>query len=223
MHVVVGGYGRVGRLLAKELVNGGHTVAVIDHNPGVFDAVSNDFTGLSLIGEIFDRDTLVKAGIERADAFVACSSGDNSNIIAARIARERFCVPRVIARIFDPQRAAIYESFGIPTVSSVQWSVSRLAALLFEPKARCDYVFGHGEVLLVEIVVPEEIAGKRISEIEESRLVRVVTIERAGTAQMVFGDEVVETGDRLFASVHRESTQELKRILGLQEGSPCES
>ena len=102
MHVVIGGYGRVGRYLAHELERQGHTVAVIDRNADVFEEFEG-INGLRLTGEVFDRDTLIKAGIERADAFAACTSGDNSNIIAARVARERFNVPLVVARIFDPE------------------------------------------------------------------------------------------------------------------------
>lgn len=220
MHVVIGGYGRVGRMLAQELTDGGHTVAVIDHDPDVFDA-EDDFTGLRLVGEIFDRETLIKAGIERAEAFIACSSGDNSNVVAARVARELFCVPRVVARIFDPERAAIYESYGIPTVSSVQWSVSRLVTLLFEPAVRCDYVFGHGELLMVEFIVPEEFAGRPIAEIEHDRPVRVVAVEREGIARILGTDESLQAGDRVFISTTRDTAHELKRFLKSEEDSPC--
>jgi len=220
MHVVIGGYGRVGRMLAQELTDGGHTVAVIDHDPDVFDA-EDDFTGLRLVGEIFDRETLIKAGIERAEAFIACSSGDNSNVIAARVAHERFCVPRVVARIFDPERAAIYESYGIPTVSSVQWSVSRLVTLLFEPAVRCDYVFGHGELLMVEFIVPDEFADRPIGEIERDRPLRIVAVEREGTARVLGVDESIRAGDRVFISTTRDTAHELRRFLTDGEDSSC--
>ena len=133
MHVVIGGFGRVGRYLARMLEEGGHSVAVIDHSEAVFDAFGHDLKGRRLLGEIFDRETLLKAGIERADAFAAVTSGDNSNIVAARVAKERFAVPVVIARIYDPRRAAIYARYDIPTISSVQWASSRFLEMIQHP------------------------------------------------------------------------------------------
>ena len=113
MHVVIGGYGRVGRYLASMLEERGHSVAVIDRSEKAFATPGSDIRGRRIAGEVFDRDTLVKAGIERADAYAAVTSGDNSNIVSARIARERFGVPCVVARIYDPRRAVIYKRFGI--------------------------------------------------------------------------------------------------------------
>jgi trk system potassium uptake protein TrkA len=216
MHVVIGGYGRVGRFLAHELEAQGHTVAVIDHNADVFDEFEA-IKGRRLSGEVFDRDTLVKAGIERAAAFAACTSGDNSNIVAARVAREYFHVPTVVARIFDPRRAAIYERFGIPTVSSVQWSVSRLLTLLLEPKARSDYAFGQGEVLLLEFEVPAELNGRRVVDLELPRVLTVVAVERDGRAAVLADIDTVHTGDRLHVAVVRESVHELRALLGIQQ------
>jgi trk system potassium uptake protein TrkA len=164
MHVVIGGYGRVGRYIAHELETLGHSVAVIDRNPDVFQEFEG-INGLRLTGEVFDRETLVKAGIERAAAFAACTSGDNSNIVAARVARERFEVPLVVARIFDPKRAMIYERFGIPTVSAVQWSSSRLLAMIVDPRVRSDFAFGSGEVVLVDVEAPAVLEGKRVLDV----------------------------------------------------------
>ena len=135
MHVIIGGYGRVGRYLAHVLESEGHTVAVIDHNDTVFDDFGDEIAGRKLTGEVFDRETLIKAGIERADAFAAVTAGDNSNIVSARIALERFGVERVVARIFDPRRAAIYERLGIPTISSVRWAAGQLIAMILEPSS----------------------------------------------------------------------------------------
>jgi trk system potassium uptake protein len=217
MHVVIGGYGRVGRFLAHQLEAQGHTVAVIDRNPEVFDELEN-IKGRRLTGEVFDRDTLIKAGIEKADAFAACTSGDNSNIVAARVARERFNVPVVVARIFDPRRAAIYEQFGIPTVSSVQWSVSRLLALLLEPKVRSDFAFGQGEVLLLEFEVPEALSGRRVVDLELPRVLTVAAMERDGKAVVLADTDTVQEGDRLFIAVVRESIHELSELLGIPQG-----
>jgi trk system potassium uptake protein len=215
MHVVIGGYGRVGRYLAHELESLGHTVAVIDRNPEVYEEFDS-INGLRLGGEVFDRDTLIKAGIKRADAFAACTSGDNSNIVAARVARERFGVPLVVARIFDPKRAVIYESFGIPTVSAVQWSSSRLLAMLLDPKVRSDYAFGQGEVVLVDIEAPEDLDGKRVLDLELPRVLSFVAAERGGQALLLADADEIRTGDKLFMAIERDSAPELRKLLGLQ-------
>ncbi|WP_211253428.1 potassium channel family protein, partial [Glycomyces tenuis] len=126
MHVVIMGCGRVGSLLARSLVELGHTVGVIDQNPKAFRRLGPDFDETTVRGNGFDREVLAKAGVQRADAFVSVSSGDNSNIIAARVARENYGVRNVIARIYDPQRASVYERLGIPTVATVRWTADRL-------------------------------------------------------------------------------------------------
>ena len=214
MHIVIGGYGRVGRYLAHELEAQGHTIAVIDRNPDVYEEYEG-IKGLRLNGEVFDRDTLVKAGVERADAFAAVTSGDNSNIVAARVARERFNVPLVVARIFDPKRAIIYESFGIPTVSAVQWSSSRLLAMLLDPKVRSDYAFGEGEVILADLEAPDALEGKRVLDIELPRVLQVVAVERAGKAVLLSDTDTIHSGDQLFVAVDRDSAPELRKLLGL--------
>jgi trk system potassium uptake protein TrkA len=214
MHVVIGGYGRVGRYLAHELEALGHTVAVVDRDPDVFEEFES-IAGLRLSGEVFDRDTLIKAGIQRADAFAGCTSGDNSNIVAARVARERFGVPLVVARIFDPKRAVIYESFGIPTVSAVQWSSSRLLAMLLEPKLRSDYAFGEGEVVLVDLEAPEALDGKSVRDIEIPHVLSLVVAERKDKAMLLADTDVIRTGDQLFMAIEHKSAPELHELLGL--------
>jgi len=214
MHVVIGGYGRVGRYLAHELESQGHTIAVIDRNSDVYEEYEG-INGLRLNGEVFDRDTLIKAGIERADAFAAVTSGDNSNIVAARAARERFNVPLVVARIFDPKRAMIYEQYGIPTVSAVQWSSSRLLAMLLDPKVRSDYAFGEGEVVLVDLEAPDALEGKRVLDIELPRVLSVIAVERRGHAVLLADTDVIHAGDQLFMAIDRDSAPELRKLLGL--------
>src|ERR671931_1737857 len=125
------GCGRVGTLLTQELARAGHDVAVIDKNPRAFDRLPPGFEARTYVGLGFDREILEEAGIKEADAFIAVSSGDNSNIVSARVAREHYHVPKVIARIYDPRRAEIYERLNIPTVASVRWSASRIMFLLF--------------------------------------------------------------------------------------------
>jgi trk system potassium uptake protein TrkA len=212
MHVVIGGYGRVGRYLAHELESQGHSVAVIDRNPDVFEEFES-IKGRRLTGEVFDRGTLIKAGIERADAFAACTSGDNSNIIAARIARERFDVALVVARIFDPKRAVIYEQHGIPTVSAVQWSSSRLLAMLTDPDSPSDYAFGQGEVVVLDAEATPAIAGRRVLDIELPRVLSIIAIEREGKAMMLTDTDEIKLGDHMFLAVDRSYARELPKLL----------
>src|SRR3954464_5872041 len=128
------GCGRVGSTLALSLEERGHSVAVVDHNGESFRRLGADFNGLTVTGEGFDRQVLIAAGIERADGFAAVSSGDNSNIISARVARETFGVQKVAARIYDAKRAEVYERLGIPTVATVPWTVNRLLRELLSVK-----------------------------------------------------------------------------------------
>src|SRR5258708_4640414 len=133
LHVVVVGCGRVGSELAGSLEKAGHTVAVVDKNPSAFRRLPSAFTGQRIVGFGFDRDHLIEAGIERADAVAAVTSGDNSNILTARIARENFGIDRVVARIYDPRRAAIYQRLGIPTVATVSWTTDQVMRRLLPP------------------------------------------------------------------------------------------
>ena len=159
LHVVIGGYGRVGRYLARMLEFEGNTVSVIDQNPLVFDCDEGDeIMGQKFVGPVFDRDVLEDAGIRDADCFAAVTSGDNSNIVAARTAKEYFRVPRVIARIYDPRRAEIYRGLGISTIASVTWTSTRLLDMVTHPDLHSEYQYGNAEVELMEVEVP---AGAR--------------------------------------------------------------
>src|SRR3954462_14477003 len=120
------GCGRVGASLADGLARIGHDVAVIDRDSTAFNRLSPEFPGERVLGMGFDRDVLLRAGIEDAAAFAAVSSGDNSNITSARVARETFGVERVVARIYDAKRAKVYERLGIPTVGAVPRATDRL-------------------------------------------------------------------------------------------------
>jgi trk system potassium uptake protein TrkA len=215
MHVVIGGFGRVGRYLAHMLEEDGHTVAIIDRNQAAFDEYGEDLKGRKITGEVFDRETLLRAGIEHADAFAAVTSGDNSNVVAARVARERFAVPTVVARIFDPRRAVIYQRFGIPTISSVQWSVGRLFQLIVKPDLRAERVFGGGEVVVVEAKVPGQFVGQPVAALAKDGAYSVTTLVRNGVA--VLPDSLtLEATDRLYLTARRETLDELREHFGLE-------
>lgn len=214
MHVIIGGFGRVGRRLAHVLEERSHTVTIIDRDPHAFAEHGEHIRGRKLTGEVFDRDTLVKAGIERADAFAAVTSGDNSNIVSARVARERFDVPCVVARIFDPRRATIYERFGIPTVSSVQWAGAHLLAMILEPDLRVDSVYGGGEVATVRIDATLDLTGKRIADIEFPGKLLVTSVVRDGIALLPTPRLELTKGDKVYVTATREVLSDLKSLLG---------
>src|SRR5919198_2630607 len=138
------GCGRVGTLLTQELARAGHDVAVIDKNPRAFDRLPPGFEAKTYVGIGFDREDLEEAGIKEADAFIAVSSGDNSNILSARVAREYYHVPQVIARIYDPRRAEIYERLNIPTVASVRWTAKQVMLMLFHAREEIKESLGAG-------------------------------------------------------------------------------
>ncbi|MHB8761004.1 MAG: potassium channel family protein [Coriobacteriia bacterium] len=215
MYVVIGGYGRVGRYLASMLEERGHSVAVIDRNEEAFARAGGDIKGRRISGEVFDRLTLQKAGIERADAYVAVTGGDNSNIVSARVARERFRVPQVIARIYDPRRAVIYERFGIPTISSVNWAGAMLIASLLEPGVKTVAVYGGGEVVTISAEATSSLSGKLVNDVDYPGKFRVSAVVREGVATLPGPRMELREGDRLQVTVVRDALPELKRLLGL--------
>jgi trk system potassium uptake protein TrkA len=215
MHVVIGGYGRVGRYLAYMLEERGHTVAVVDRDENAFASAGRDMRGRRISGEVFDRTTLEKAGIADADAFAAVTSGDNSNIVSARVARERYGVPCVVARIYDPRRARIYERFGIPTISSVNWSGAILLATILEPDVKTTATYGGGEVLTITADASLTLTGKRVSNLDYPGKFHISAIVRDGVAQLPEPRTELAKGDRLSITVTREALPELKRLLDL--------
>ena len=218
LHVVIGGYGRVGRYLARMLEFEGHTVSVIDQDPLVFDCDDGEeIMGQKFVGPVFDRDVLEDAGIRDADCFAAVTSGDNSNIVAARTAKETYLVPRVIARIYDPRRAEIYRGLGISTIASVSWTSTRLLDLVTHPELHSQYQFGNAEVEMMEVDLPASLAGRSIEDLAVPGEIAVSTIVRAGQAILPVEGTIFEKDDVLFINVVRESAEKLERLLGLKE------
>jgi trk system potassium uptake protein TrkA len=195
VHIVVMGCGRVGSAVARNLERVGHSVAIIDQNADAFRRLGPDFAGEQVTGIGFDRATLTKAGIERASAFAAVSSGDNSNIIAARVARETFGLQHVVARIYDPRRAEVYERLGIPTVATVPWTAHRLLSVLLGDKHVEDWRDPSGSVALVQVAVDEGWIGRKLSEFEVASGARVAFITRFGKGVLPTKSTVVQDGD----------------------------
>ena len=181
MRVVVVGCGRVGAGLAAGLAAAGEVVAVIDKDPKAFERLGEEFGGLTVEGIGFDRDVLERAGAASADALVAVTGGDNSNVVAARVARDAYRVPRVIARIHDPRRAALYEELGVVTVSSTGWALRRIRDHLEHRTLKEEQTFGRGEVSLLRLELPQHLVDRSVADVEGEGL-RVVSVTRRGGA-----------------------------------------
>ncbi len=208
MHIVIMGCGRVGSAIAHQLDQRGHSVAIIDRNPIAFRRLAPDFGGRPVKGVGFDRKTLAAAGIEDADAFAAVSSGDNSNIIAARVARETFSVSNVVARIYDPKRAAVYERLGIPTVATVPWTTDRLLHALL-PEGHVEmWRDPSGIVSLQELKLDEGWLGEPIDKLEAATGARIAFVTRFGNAVLPTESSVIQQGDL----VHVLVTDEIARV-----------
>ena len=220
MHVVIMGCGRVGSELAARLESGQHTVAVIDKNPNAFRSLRYGFKGEKVQGYGFDEDAQRQAGIERADAFAAVSSGDNSNIVAARLAREKFEVPRVVARIYDPRRAEIYQRLGIPTVATVKWTTDQVMRFLLPEQVASDWRDPTAELALVTLVLPSEWAGWRVEELEADGHRRVVGVTRIGHARIVTPGFLLQEGDQVHLAVDEKGLAELRpMVLAARRGA----
>jgi trk system potassium uptake protein len=195
VHIVVVGCGRVGSGLAVGLIAQGHTVAVIDRNAKAFRRLPPDWGGTTIVGSGFDRDDLDRARAREATSLAAVTSGDNTNILTARIARETYEIPNVVARIYDPRRAQIYLRLGIPTVATVSWTIDQVRRRLIPGGADAEWSDPTGTVSLVEKVLPEAWAGKRLADLSVPGEVTVVAVTRAGVARLDFADLVGQEDD----------------------------
>ena len=214
MHVVVVGCGRVGSELAVTLESEGHTVAVIDKNRNAFRRLPERFTGRAVLGFGFDRDHLEQAGICEAQALAAVTSGDNSNILTARIARETYEIEHVVARIYDPRRALIYQRLGIPTVATVSWTTDQVHRRLLPDRTVSEWTDATGSLSLIERELPDTWAGRKLLELDEGERFRLVALTRAGQARLVTPTLVGQEGDILHLAVRTDAVEELRARLG---------
>jgi trk system potassium uptake protein len=200
VHVVIMGCGRVGASLAGALERLGHEVAVIDKDAQAFRRLGSDFHGEQVVGVGFERNVLIKAGIERAEAFAAVSSGDNSNIISARVARETFGVRRVVARIYDAKRAAVYERLGIPTVATVPWTTDRFMRMLLPDGVATAWRDPSGTMAILQLPFHEDWVGRRLRDLEEATGARAAFVVRFGTGVLPKADTVVQADDLIYVA-----------------------
>jgi trk system potassium uptake protein len=195
VHIVIMGCGRVGSTLSHILEDQGHSVAVIDQDAGAFRKLGSGFKGRKITGSGFDRDVLIEAGIEEADAFAAVSSGDNSNIISARVVRESFGIQRVAARIYDPRRAEVYQRVGIPTVATVRWTADQMLRTLVPDGAESLWRDPTGKIVLAEVAYSERWLGEKVKVLEQSTGARIAFISRLGQALVPEPGTVLQEGD----------------------------
>jgi trk system potassium uptake protein TrkA len=201
VHVVIVGCGRVGSGLAVSLTQEGHTVAIVDRNDRAFRRLPPDFSGERVVGSGFDRDHLDQAGAGRAGALAAVTNGDNTNILTVRIARETYRIANVVARIYDPRRAEIYQRLGIPTVATVTWTIDQVHRRLLPETQTAEWTDSTGRLALVDRALPEEFAGRRLSELEVPGTVSLVAVTRAGTPRLDAHTLIGQEGDIVHLAV----------------------
>jgi len=217
VHVVIVGCGRVGSTLGRELVAAGHTVAVIDRKSEAFSRLGESFTGQRISGIGFDRDILIEAGIEKAGALAAVTNGDNSNILIARVAREEFGIERVVARIYDPKRAEIYERLGIATVATVKWTSERILRRILPELPAVEWTDPSAKVVLVERELPKSLVGTRVLSLD-SEIARIVTVRRLGAAMIPTNDTIIQEGDVVYVSAEIKSLETFDASLAATNG-----
>jgi trk system potassium uptake protein TrkA len=212
--VIVVGCGRVGSELAVGLQQAGHSVAILDKSKAAFRRLPESWGGRTVLGFGYDRGDLEDAGAKEAGALAAVTSGDNSNVLSARIARETYQIPHVVARIYDPRRALIYQRLGIPTVATVPWTTDQVMRRLFPEQSVTDWTDPSGTVSLIERALPPEWAGRGLATLSEGDRFKLVVVSRGGQARLATPDLVGQEGDVLVMAVRRDATAELEGRLG---------
>ncbi len=212
------GCGRVGSALSLKLLEGGNEVAVIDKDPEAFFRYPPGDGTRNVVGLGFDRDILESAGIKDADAFISVSSGDNSNIVSARVALETYHVPKVVARIYDPRRAEIYERLNIPTVATTTWGIKQIQLMLLHDRNEIRESIGGGDLLRMRVPVPSHLVGKAANSLNVTGKVLIAGISRGGGGFLPTGDSTLQSGDFLIVMMAKGGEADLDEVLA-REGS----
>jgi trk system potassium uptake protein TrkA len=213
VHVVIMGCGRVGSTLARSLEDRNHTVSVIDADPDAFRRLGPGFNGDKVTGQGFDQEVLEKAGVRRADAFAAVSSGDNSNIIAARVARETFGIQQVVARIYDPGRAEVYQRLGITTVATVKWTSDQILRRLLPAGAEPDFRDPSGTIRVDHLSAPDAWIGQRTVVFQAESGCRIAWIDRLGEGVLPTRESVIQEGDILHIALREENAPHAYQVI----------
>ncbi|MBK9710870.1 MAG: TrkA family potassium uptake protein [Kouleothrix sp.] len=215
MRMIVIGCGRMGAGLAQALALRGHAVTVVDAAAEAFERLGPAFKGRTIVGVGFDRDVLLQAGIERADGLAAVTASDDANVVAARLARLVFRVPRVVARLYDPRKAEIYRRLGIQTISTTAWGINRITELLCYSRLDAISSLGSGEVDIVEAEISHLLDGRPIDALATPGEVQVVAISRAGHTFLPMPGAAFQEGDLVHMAVLASAIDRLKQALGL--------
>lgn len=215
MRIVVVGCGRLGSGLARLLSMQGHAVTVVDSDPLAFERLGPAFKGKTVVGIGFDREVLIQAGIERADCLAAVTASDDANVVIARLATQVFHVPRVVARLYDPRKAEIYQRLGLQTISPVTWGISRIADLLCRSPLETVLSLG-SDVDIIEAEVPSLLVGRTVKEMTILGEVHVVAITRSGKTFLPTQGTIFQAGDLVHLAALTTSTQQVKALLGLE-------
>lgn len=219
MRAIIMGCGRVGATLATHLSTDGHEVCVLDRDPDSRELLPSSFPGRFLVGNGYNRELLEQAGVAAADAFVAVTSGDNTNIVGARIAKEDYRVPQVIARIYDPRRADIYRDLGIPTVASVRWTVGRIDQMLRHRYVDPEVSFGNGETLLVRDTLPAWFTDRSLLDLDVDGQIRVIVVTRGGRSFLPTAGSRAQADDVVSFAVAANALDRLRSILDKELGT----
>ncbi|MCU0666287.1 MAG: TrkA family potassium uptake protein [Candidatus Omnitrophica bacterium] len=214
MYIIIVGCGRVGSQLAKLLSNEGHNVVVIDKSQSSFERLGNAFNGLTLSGNGFDLDLLKQAGIEKSDAFCAVTNGDNTNLICAQVAKRIFKIPKVFARVYDPNRANIYAYLGLDIISGTVLFASMLRDKIIESRFS-SYLIETKELGVLEIEAKDSLVGKSVQEINDPPDILVVAIRRVDGVIIPQPGTVLKPKDSLMAVVKVSSLKKIKDRFGV--------
>jgi trk system potassium uptake protein TrkA len=216
MNIIIMGCGRVGSQVSQLLVKHGHAVTVIDHDTNALARLGKDFKGKVVQGLGFDKNVLLEAGVETAEGFVAASSSDNANIVAARVARNIFRVPRVVARLYDPVRAEVYHRLGLSTISSTLWGAERIVEVVTHTDLDVLQVFGDGGTTMIRVEVPSRLNGYRVSQMNIPGEVLVTAITRDDQTFIPVSGTEFKEGDVMYLAVIPSAMTRLEELLGLE-------
>ncbi|MBK8784545.1 MAG: TrkA family potassium uptake protein [Anaerolineales bacterium] len=216
MKVIIMGCGRVGSQVSLLLARQGHEVIVIDHDANALSKLGTDFKGRVVRGIGFDRNILIEAGVETAEGFVAASSSDNANIVAARIARNIFRVPRVVARLYDPVRAEVYQRLGLTTISSTAWGAERIVEVVTHNDLDVLNVFSDGGTTMIRVESPARLNGHRVAQLNIPGEVSVTAITRSDHTFIPVSGTEFQEGDVLYLAVIPSAMNRLEEMLGIE-------
>lgn len=215
MKILIVGCGRVGAELAQSL-SAEHEVTIVDERTDSFDRLGTSFRGRTVVGVCFDRDVLIRAGIESAEALAAVTASDNANALTARIARDRFNVPRVVARIYDPQRRALYDKLGLQTISSASWGATQIERLLVAQEFEPVHTMCAGDIQIIQVMVEEQLNGRPVSLLAQPDESVVISVTRTSQTFIPRADTVLQIGDIVMLGIKTESAKHLKSIVTMK-------